>query len=200
MNSFDEWSKSMRLVLSDAYQERWCESLTVKDYIHHVLTVTQIYHLDVTCQISIDKLSNVLQMLPKLDSLEIYRFLYTDSDDPRLEDIQSLFDLATTNRITKLYLNTVFLAEEINFFMKIFQYTNQLKVKLMQSVDMESFVRDILLHLMMKPISRLRVLCFCLEMADDLMVQKIKNMIENENLLFDFNIKRVMNEIHLRWN
>jgi hypothetical protein len=37
-------------------------------------------------------------------------------------------------------------------------------------------------------------------MADDLMVQKIKNMIENENLLFDFNIKRVMNEIHLQWN
>ncbi|CAF3374801.1 unnamed protein product [Rotaria socialis] len=200
MNSFDEWSKSMRLVLSDAYQERWCKSLTVKNYIHHVLTVTQIYHLDITCQISIDKLSNVLQMLPKLDSLEIYRFLYAGSDDPLLEDIQSLFDLVAINRITKLYLSTVFLVEEIYFFMEIFQCINQLKVKLMKSVDMESFVRDILLHLMMKPKSSLQFLCFCLAMADDLMVQKIKNMIDNENLLFDFNIKRVMNEIHLQWN
>ncbi|CAF4240070.1 unnamed protein product [Rotaria socialis] len=169
MNSFDEWSKSMRLVLSDAYQEQWCKSLTVKDYIHHVLTVTQIYHLNITCQISIDNLSNVLQMLPKLDSLEIYRFVYAGSDDPPLEDIQSLFDLVAKNRITKLYLKTIFLAEEIYFFMEIFQCINQLKVKLMQSVDMESFVRDILLHLMMKPISRLQFLCFCLEMADDLM-------------------------------
>ncbi|CAF4534293.1 unnamed protein product [Rotaria magnacalcarata] len=97
MNSFDEWSKSMRLVLSYAYQEKWCKSLTVKDYIRHVLTVTQIYHLDIACRIIIDKLSNVLQMLPKLDLLEIYRFLYTSSDDPFFEDIQSLFDLAAKN-------------------------------------------------------------------------------------------------------
>ncbi|CAF3031028.1 unnamed protein product [Rotaria socialis] len=200
MNSFDEWSKSMRLVLSDACQEEWCKSLTVKDYIHHVLTVTQIYHLYIYFQISIDKLTNVLQMLPKLDSLEIYCFVYAGPDDPLLEDIQSLFDLVAKNRITKLYLKSIFLAEEIYLFMEIFQYINQLKVELIQSVDMESFVRDILLHSMMKPNSRLQFLCFCLEMADDLMVQKIKNMIENENLLFDFNIKRVMNEIHLQWN
>jgi hypothetical protein len=165
-----------------------------------MLTVTQIYHLYIYFQISIDKLSNVLQMLPKLDSLEIYRFVYAGPDDPLLEDIQSLFDLVAKNRITKLYLKSIFLAEEIYLFMEIFQCINQLKVELMQSVDMESFVRDILLHLMMKPNSRLQFLCFCLEMADDLMVQKIKNMIENENLLFDFNIKRVMNEIHLQWN
>ena len=164
------------------------------------MNVTQIYHLDITCEISIDKLSNVLQMLPKIDSLEIDRFLYTDSDDPPIEDIQSLFDLVVKNRITKLYLKAIFLTEEIYFFMEIFQYINQLKIKLMQSLDMESLVRNILLHLMMKPNSRLQFLCFCLEMADDLMVQKIKNMIENKNLLFDFNIKRVMNEIHLRWN
>ncbi|CAF3289079.1 unnamed protein product [Rotaria socialis] len=200
MDSFDEWSKSMRLVLSDAYQEEWCKSLTVKNYIHHVLTVTQIYHLYIYFQISIDKLSNILQMLPELDSLEIYRFLYTDSDDPLLEDIESPFDLIAKNRITKLYLNTVSLAEEIYFFMEIFQCIIQLKVQLKQSVDMESFVRDILLHLMMKPDSPLQFLCLCSEMADDLMVQKIKNMIENENLLFDFNIIRVMNEIHLQWN
>ncbi|CAF2099879.1 unnamed protein product [Rotaria magnacalcarata] len=190
----------MRLVLSYAYQEKWCKSLTVKYYIHHVLTVTHIYHLNIACQIIIDKLSNVLQMLPKLDLLEIYRFLYTGSDDPLFEDIQSLSDLVAKNRITKLYLKTVFLAEEIYFYTEIFQCINQLKVKLMQSVDMESFVRDILLYLIMKANSSLQFLCFCLEMADDLMVQKIKIMIDNENLLFDFNIKRVMNEIHLQWN
>ncbi|CAF2116103.1 unnamed protein product, partial [Rotaria magnacalcarata] len=139
----------MRLVLSYAYQEKWCKSLTVKYYIHHVLTVTHIYHLNIACQIIIDKLS---------------------SDDPLFEDIQSLSDLVAKNRITKLYLKTVFLAEEIYFYTEIFQCINQLKVKLMQSVDMESFVRDILLYLIMKANSSLQFLCFCLEMADDLMV------------------------------
>jgi hypothetical protein len=45
----------------------------------------------------------------------------------------------------------------------------------------------------------LRLLCFYVAPADDDMVQKLEKMIHVENLLVDFVIKHVHNNIYLQW-
>ncbi|CAF4881318.1 unnamed protein product [Rotaria sp. Silwood2] len=66
-------------------------------------------------------------------------------------------------------------------------------------MDIELFVRLILMQIMIKSNHPLRLLCFYVAAADDEMVQKLEKMINIENLLVDFIVKRVMNEIYLQW-
>ncbi|CAF3611737.1 unnamed protein product [Rotaria sp. Silwood1] len=47
--------------------------------------------------------------------------------------------------------------------------------------------------------SLLRLLCFCVPEAHDDMIEKLENMIDVENLRFDFIIKHVMDKIYLQW-
>ncbi|CAF5026192.1 unnamed protein product [Rotaria sp. Silwood1] len=199
INSFVQLSKSTRLILVNASPEGWSKSLTINKYINHALTVTKIHHIEIHEELSIGKLSEILYLLPELDSLQIFSLSFSQSTCLSKEELEGLLFLSTKNRITKLFLKKITLIEELYFLMEIFPHINHLQVNLIYSMDIELFVRLILIHIMTKSNHPLRLLCFPIVAADDEMVQKLEKMINVENLLFDFMMKRVINEIYLQW-
>ncbi|CAF3419829.1 unnamed protein product, partial [Rotaria sp. Silwood2] len=199
INSSDQLSKFIRLILVNASSEQWSTSLTLNKYINHALTVTHIHHIEIQEHIFIGTLREILYLLPELDSLEIFSLSFSQSTCLSREEIEDLLFLSTKNRITKLCLERISLIEEVYFLIEIFPHINHLQINLIHSMDIELFVRLVLMQIMIKSNHPLRLLCFCVAAADDEMVQKLEKMINIENLLVDFIVKRVMNEIYLQW-
>ncbi|CAF2851047.1 unnamed protein product, partial [Rotaria sp. Silwood2] len=199
INSCDQLSKFMRLILVNKSSEGWPNSLAINKYISHVLTVTQIHHMETQEHFFIGKLREILDLLSELDSLQIYSLSFSQSTCLSREEIENLLFLSTKNQITKLCLEIIILIEEVYFLIEIFPRINHLQVNFIHSMDVELFVRLILIQIKIKSNHPLRLLCFCVAAADDEMVHKLEKMINIENLLVDFTVKHVMNEIYLQW-
>ncbi|CAF2673102.1 unnamed protein product [Rotaria sp. Silwood2] len=186
INSCDQLSKFMRLILVNKSSEGWPNSLAINKYISHVLTVTQIHHMETQEHFSIGKLREILDLLSELDTLQIFSLSFSQSTYLSREEIEDLLFLSTKNQITKLCLEIIILIEEVYFLIEIFPRINHLQVNFIHSMDVELFVRLILIQIKIKSNHPLRLLCFCVAAADDEMVHKLEKMINIENLLVDF--------------
>jgi hypothetical protein len=90
--------------------------------------------------------------------------------------------------------------EEIYFLLELCPHLIYLKVDCVRNMDMKLFVRLILKKLTTKYLHQLRLLCFHVRAADDQTIKQLNKMIDDEKLLFDYTIKRVLDFIYLQWN
>lgn len=188
--TINQYSKSTRLIIADVSPEKWFKTLSIDQYINHILTVTKIYHLEIQDEISFNKLSQILCLLPELDSLHIGSVSFSKPKS---------LSKATQNQITKVCLDDLNLIEEIDIFMDLFGRMNHLQINSMDYTSIELILRFISLKMMNKSDHSLRLLCFCVAIADDQMVKNIEKIISFEKLILDFNVKRVMDKIYVRW-
>ena len=191
-------SKSIRLIIDNPYPERWCESIFINQYINHALTVTQIYHLEIQTQISVSKLIEILHVLPEVSSLKISTLCVSRIGYLLKEDRDFPSFLSTKTQIRKIYLEKIATMEEIFMLNLICSHINHLQINCNDYMHAELLVRIILSEIRMKPDHSLRLLCFSVPSANDHMVKKLEKMIVVLDLLVDFMIKRIMNNIYLK--
>jgi len=198
INSSLQLSTSTGLTLT-YYPSDKCSELVNLD-INSILNVTQIYHLEISQdKIFLGTLINILYLLPelislKINSLSIYepRFLCRD-------EIDNFIRMSVTSKIKKICFEKIHKIEEIYFLIELCHSMNYLQINSIGNINVGLFVRDILFEIMDESDYQLRSMCFSVPIADDKIVQQLEEMINIENLLLDFTIKRVMDKIYLQW-
>jgi hypothetical protein len=197
INSSDELSKSMRLYLPVDPSEANIDTLHIG--ISHIVTVAEVYHLEIDGTVSIDTLNEMLLPFSKLESLLIYSLSLSEPNGLSIREENVLSFISQKNEITKVNIKQIVDIEEVYCLMKICPRMTYLKVNHIINIDIESFVRLISMKLKTKCNHHLQLLCFRDPMADDKMVQQLEKTINSEKLFFDYTIKRVLDNIYLQW-
>ena len=191
--------KTMRLVLfPSVHFDKGLHLLKRK--IFHISTVARTYHLEIYKQVPIDTLIEILTSLLTPNSILISSLLLS-SHPICLSDQTSkvLSFLTNTNRIARVCLEEMTRIEEVYFLMDLCTHMTYLKVNYINHMDIELFVRLILMKMMTNNNHQLRLLAFRVAAADDEMIQKLDNMINSEKLLLNYTIKRIDDNIYLQW-
>jgi hypothetical protein len=144
-----------------------------------------------------------IQMLDCLSNLKSIRI----SDFPLYDPIINLHEpeliiwdkFLLNNEITKLTLRNIADMQEVTCINHIFCRIQYLSLQYVWNVDLESFVRCILLKIKENNISHPMTICmFCVGAEYD-KVQKLKQIIDSEHLLKDYAINRQLNIFYIQW-
>jgi hypothetical protein len=173
------------------------------------LILTQFYHLVVdTKTVSSEELVDVSYDLPNIISLKLPCVtLYQpfdssedeEDDDDDDEDERCLAHVSKTNKITKVYLEQMNDFKELNFLLGLCCYVKHLHINSLQNINIESFIREILIRITGDSNEDLCLLCLRIPTADDQLIEKLKKIIDSNGRLVDYTIKRVMDKIYLQW-
>ncbi|CAF1007397.1 unnamed protein product [Adineta ricciae] len=197
--SFEEFARFRRVTLVDTSPELLYETLTIHDYLSHVSSVMQIDHLDIKEEIDFVKLYQILHSLNELDSLKLYKISISSLGRVTEEELTIFSKFPSRMSITKVCLEKICQIEESLVIMAFCPLIKQFQINSLQKIEIESFLRTFLTHIKVQAIQILRLLCICVSTADDEMINKLKQTIENENLLLDFTLNRIKDKIYLKW-
>jgi hypothetical protein len=172
------------------------------------LILTQFYHLVVDRKtVSSEELVDVLYDLPNVISLKLPCLtLYQPSDssedeeddDDDDEDERCRAHVSKTNKITEVYLEQMNDFKELNFLLGLCCYVKHLHINSLQNINIESFIREILIRITGDSNEDLCLLCLRIPTADDQLIEKLKKIIDSNGRLVDYTIKRVMDKIYLQ--
>ncbi|CAF1093101.1 unnamed protein product [Rotaria sordida] len=199
INSSGELSKSIRLRLDEVCPEQWTKTIYLNDYINHVLCLTHIYHLEIRAKIFCDKLMEILHLLPDVITLKIYSLSILKRENLSKDEIEFLYILLPKNQIQKISFGNMKDTDELYMLILICSRINHLHIECINYMHAEWLIELILTEIKVVSNSLLRLLCFSIPEANDEMCEKLQEMIDRENLRFDFIIKHVMNKIYLQW-
>ena len=185
MNSTDQLLKSTQLTLDRVESEEAMDTILINDCINHALRVTQIYHIETYLPLVCDKLIEILHLLPEVKSLCFYSLLIEQ------EEIECLAFLLTETKIKKM--------KELYMIALVCSSINHLDIQCINYEHVQGLTGLILSQIKSETSSSLRLVCFSLQEAHDEMVEKLEKMIDENNLRFDFVIKRVKNKIYIEW-
>jgi len=183
--------KSTRLNIMDLFTNKSNE--TIFKFIKRVLNIAQIYHLEIFELQTAALLIQILNLLPELRSLRIYSLSYDQPKTLNEEEFHSF--LCSRKKITKVYVEQMLIIDEVFFLMMLFPYVTHFKIDGIYNMDIESCLMNILAEIN----DHLRSLCFCAPTADDQMIKTLEKMIDDNELLIDYKIKRVLDNIYLQW-
>jgi len=198
-HSFDQLSKAIQLIIDDGCPERWSKSIFIDTYINHALTLTRIYHLEIQTKIDIGKLNEILYLLPDVHSLKLSSLSISKAGCISQEEVEFLSFLSPKNQIKKICFQNMNEIEQLYMLLLICPRINHLQINCIDYQHAELLAGLILTEMKTEPNYSLRLLCFYVAAADDDMVQKLEKMIHVENLLVNFVIKHVHNNIYLQW-
>ena len=197
MNSLNELSKSMRVVLTIIPYSHDFNPL--KQAISHISIVSEISHFEIVEEVSTNILMKILVLLRDIESLQISSLIYSNPLLMTEKDIKVLSSFTYKNAIRKVYLKNMTKMAEIYFLIKLCPRMIYLKVDFLHQMNFELFVRLILMKINIESNHQLRLLCFHVTPADDQIIIKLNNMIHFEKLLTDYTIKRTGDDIYLQW-
>ncbi len=141
----------------------------------------------------------MINLLSDLNSLRVYSLSFDGPRSLSAEELVILCSISNKCKITKVYLEKMDEIEQIYLFMTLCPYLTYLKVGFINNINIELFLRNILKKINDKCNNHLHSLCFHIPIADDKLVKKFEQIIHTEKLLFDFQIKRILDCIYLQW-
>ncbi|CAF1040273.1 unnamed protein product [Adineta steineri] len=159
----------------------------------------QINHLDIEQQIFIIKLGEILFSLPHLDSLKLNTISTSYPRSLTEEELIQSYCLISRNKITEVCLQKIDRIEEAYFILALCSHIEQLRINSLKNINVELFLRSFFIEIQRREIPTLKLLCICVPTADDKMMKKLEIMIKNENLLWNFTMKRLMDQIYIQW-
>ncbi|CAF1399140.1 unnamed protein product [Adineta steineri] len=191
--------KSVELEIANVSPERSLKSISISDHIYHALTITQIYHLQISTTISLENLYKILLLLPDIETLSLFRLLFTNPTSIIDEELQPLYLLFHEKHCQKLSFSDVYQMADVHFLMLICFHVNHLHLHCNDYNHVESFVELILSHVRSRKDSKLRLLSFTmLKFAND-MIEFLTKIIKENKLLNDFIIEQVNNDVYIKW-
>ena len=182
------------MIIEDVYPENWIKTLTINPYINYILTVTKIYHLEIQEHICFCKLIEILSLSPELDSLRLHSVSFSKLDYLSDKDLDELVILSIKNQVTKIYLEKRIGMEEFYLVISAFP---RLKYFQINCVDYR-YTQFLIKFMKNEPNQLLPLFCFSILAADDNMMKNLEHLII-ENIIHDFTIKRVLDNIYVHW-
>ncbi len=180
--------------------------------IQRVLTITQIYHLEISEEnLLVGTLSQLLRLLPDLITLQIYSLSLDEIKElcdnecvlcsiKELCDIEFvLFSIKDRRQVTKVYLEKMNEIQEFYLLLMFCPNMAYFKVRRIINMDVKLFLRRVFETLDHDCNAHLRSLVFRVPAADDQMVKSLHKMINDEKLCIDYSIKRALDDIYLQW-
>jgi hypothetical protein len=188
--------KSVRLNIVNMSSTKWHPALIRN--IRRVLSIEQIYHLEITEQtIFIGSLIRTINLLPELNTLKVHSLSLDQPRELCAEEIEILASTANTSKITKVYLEVIGDIKEVYFLMKLCPFLTYLQLRGTSfNMSITLLLRTILQKIKYE---HFRSLCFSARAADDNMIKNLEQWINSEKLLLDYTTKRVLNNIYLQW-
>ncbi|CAF1682979.1 unnamed protein product, partial [Adineta ricciae] len=98
----NQLSNCVQFEIQDLSLEKWVKTITINEHILHALSVTQIYHLEISLAISFEDLHRILLLLPDIETLSLFRLEFLDPQYISDEEIQLLCSLLHRDRLKKL--------------------------------------------------------------------------------------------------
>jgi len=190
-------SQSVVLTILDRYSVDLDIIFSIDD-TSSVCTVLQITHLIIKCRnIFIGALIELLHFLPKLDSLKICSLSLLKPRCLLKDEVESLRLISKKNNITKVNLERINELAEVQFLIDLCSRMQYFEVDCSSKIDIKLLVRFILMKTI-RCISHLCTLCLSGTEANDEMVKKLQDMINLEQLLYDYTIKCIDDKIYIR--
>ncbi|CAF5035586.1 unnamed protein product [Rotaria sp. Silwood1] len=197
INSFIDFSKSTQLTMTCFPGDEYFE--TFRSANGTVLPVAEIYHLETSKQTIISgSLMKILNELPELDSLKIFRLSISQIRYSFIDD-QNFRLVSYQNKITKVYLENVNKSEEVYFLLKLCPRMKYFKMNFIYNIDYKLFVRNFLRIINSNRHQYLQSLYFQISKINIQIINELEEMINHEKLLRHFTIKHILNYIHLEW-
>jgi hypothetical protein len=181
-------------IASDENLDYLCENIC------EIINTAQIYHLAIREVVDVGVFNRILTPISTLDSLQIASLSLSQPGSLSSDEELVLRTVSSKNRITKFNLKTMDNIEEVYFLIELCPRLIYLRVDDINNMDMKLFVRLILMKMKTQHQSKFQLLCFHVPAADDQTIKQLNNMIDDEKLLFDYTIKRVLDFIYLQWN
>jgi hypothetical protein len=154
-------------------------------------------HLCVQCtNLPIDKLIEIIRVLPNLNSLEISSLPQFQLNDLSSNDSEMVLSVSIVNKITKVKLNKMDETEQIHFLFDLFPHMQYFEVSCKTEDDLDSLVRSIIMN-NITYIHDLKCLCICVPNADEKMVENLKIMVNKT--FSNYTIQRQKDKIYLKW-
>jgi hypothetical protein len=174
------------------------------DKIRPIVAGVQFTDLNIyRSYMSIGMFIDLIGLLPNLDSLilsslSLLQRTYLSSRDRKM--IRLVSNKIKITKVKFEWRNQDQEAElaHIHFLIDLCPCMRYIEVKFQNGVDLNFLVRFILIK-RIRYISHLCSLCILTVKANDEIVQNLQTMIDLEQLLDDYTIKRIDNQIYLRW-
>ncbi|CAF4225695.1 unnamed protein product, partial [Adineta steineri] len=166
--------------------------------IEWITDFATIHHLEITQSFFIGILNKIFDILPYLDSLKISSIILptvTLLDDDELDQFENI---AIYNSITKVYLEKMNTFDDVHFLLDLFPRLNYLQIGFQSDIDIQLFFQVIFMKIINKDDYNIRSLAITIPTADDQMVNKIQDLIQIKNLLFNYKITRTNDTIFLQ--
>ncbi|CAF1354529.1 unnamed protein product [Adineta steineri] len=90
----NDYSKLVHLIIED---DDPVKPFTINQYLNHILNITQIFHLEIQEIISLNKLSQILLLLPDLQTLHLDSISFSNLDDISDEEFVHFIALIKKN-------------------------------------------------------------------------------------------------------
>lgn len=186
----------MLLILRNEYSKEHFHLL--KSNIDYISNLNEVSHLEIS-EVFINVLIKIIDLLPKLDSLKISSLSLIQLKCIFINERELVNLIPNKNQITKVYLEKMNNIEEVYFLLELCPRMIYLRIDSINNIDIELFVRLILLKIQINCHHQLRLLCFSIPAADDGMIKMLQTMIDFEKILLDYTIKRIQDYIYLQW-
>ena len=191
-----ELSKSTRLSISLIDHKNLNKFLT--KYIKHVLSIAQVYHLDVWIYgLDLKQLIRILDLLPEVVSLKTDSIKFDEETIYSDEDDQIFSSFKEKNKITKVCLEKIKHIREYAIFTTLCPLMAYFKINDINIQDILLGSLCILETINDEGNDRLRLLCFYFPMTDDKLIEILQEIINDQKLSIGYTVKRVLNLIYL---
>ncbi|CAF2008726.1 unnamed protein product [Rotaria magnacalcarata] len=168
------------------------------DRIGRIQAAVKITRLNIIAsEMFMETLIEIIGCVPDIDSLVISSLEMVPIRCLSTEEAKTLRLLSVKNVITKVTLHQMNDLAPVKFLLHLCRRMKYLDVDCTKNVLPETFLRFILMH-KIKHISRLSVLCLKIPETDIDIVDKLKGIIDIEQLCFDYKIEQIDNKIYLR--
>ncbi|CAF1524429.1 unnamed protein product [Rotaria sordida] len=172
---------------------------SIFEEIERTLTITKIYHLEIfEKEISISILIRILNQLSQIITLKVHSILTDGTTEITFEELDIVWSMKEISKITKVYLKEINNIKQLNVIFEFCPNMEYFKVGFINLLDIQLFFRTIFNNIKYynhHPNS----LCLNIPTADDKILEDIKETIKYENLPPPFIIKRVLDNVYLKW-
>jgi hypothetical protein len=195
VNSPLEISKTTTLTITSV---NFDEEISV--YIKRVLTIAQIYQLDISVyEFFIDTLIQLIDLLPDLTTLTINSLTYYKPGNIHAEKLVKLGSKKEAYNITRVYVEEINEISELYFLLEHCPLIEYLELDYIAEMNITSFLRIILERSKRGYNEHLRSLCLYAPGADNETITNLETMISDLILSVDYKIERILEYIYFQW-
>jgi hypothetical protein len=170
------------------------------DMLKYGFVDIQITRLNIDCEnIPIGLLVKIIHLLPSLISLKVSYLPFIQSNDLIDDDAEMRFLTSINNKITNVNLEKIIDIKQVQLILYLCLRIQYFQVDIPKDMDLSMFLRFILLKASTH-IPYLNTLCLRFSSACEKTVYQLQMIIESDQLLSNYMIKRIGNHILLKWN